>query len=504
MPSNDVSRKPLVLVVLCLAVLVVGLDVTILNVALPTIGAAFSASNTELQWIVDAYLLSFAGGMLPAGRAADRFGRKRLLLIGLGVLGAASAWSALAGSVGALIAARAAMGVGAAIVMPAVLAVVPATFSERERPRAIAVITAAIGLGLPLGPIVGGALLDHFAWGAVFWINVPFVALAGGGAAALLRNGRSPEPPPADLRGAALGAAAVVALVYGIVSSAEHGVFAAGTVGPLAAAVVLGGLFVAHERRLTIPLVDVALFADRRFAWGTAASVVVTFALYGVLFVIPQFLQAALGHDAFSTGLRLVPLMLGLLVGAPTATALDRVLGTNVTVAGGLAVLAAGLLALASVDTASGSAAIAIALAACGVGVGASMAPAMDAVIGALPDGHTGVGAALNNTLRQVGGALAVAALGSLLSAIYADRVEPALAGLSPAAAAAARDSLFAADAVAGGDGARHAVAVSAFVDGMGVVLLVCAAVATAGALLCLWRLPRTQRAAADPAAAAA
>ena len=279
------------LAVLCLAVLVVGLDITVLDVALPTIAASLHASTAELQWIVDAYVLAFAGAMLPAGLLGDRWGRRRVLLAGMAILGAASAWSALAGSVGELIAARAAMGLGAAAIMPLAIAYVPATFEAGERPQAIALITVAVAIGLPLGPIVGGALLSSLAWSSVFWVNVPLIAVALIAGMLLLADSRPAVPRRADVAGTALAAASIVALVFALVHAPERGWLSAPTLGLLAAAGALGAALVAWKRRAPAPLAAPELLANPCFVWGTVAGVAISFALYGVLFVVPQFLQ---------------------------------------------------------------------------------------------------------------------------------------------------------------------------------------------------------------------
>jgi EmrB/QacA subfamily drug resistance transporter len=495
--------------VLCLAVLVVGLDITVLNVALPTIAASLHASTAQLQWIVDSYVLAFAGAMLPAGLLGDRWGRRRMLLAGMALFGAASAWSAFSGSIAELIAARAAMGVGAATIMPLAIAYVPAMFSPADRPRAIGLITVAVAIGLPLGPIVGGALLGSFAWSSVFWINVPLIAVALIAGSLLLRDARPAVPRPADVAGTVLGAASVVALVFAVVHAPERGWLASATLGLLAGAVALGIALVAWERRAAAPLVDPRLLANPRFVWGTVAGVAVSFALYGLLFVVPQFLQSVHGHDALGTGLRLAPLMAGLLLGGGAASRLDRAFGTTTSVTGGLMLLASGLAWLATVSATTAYEAIAAALAVCGAGVGAAMAPAMDAVLAELPDDEASTGAAINNTLRQVGGALGVAVLGSLLAAIYTSELAPSLRGLPSSAAEAARESVVGAVGAAGelgpgGGEALRRAAGEAFTAGMSGVLLACAVLVAFAAIACARFLPaRAARPASTPASLA-
>ncbi|MEZ7005081.1 MFS transporter [Streptomyces sp. AD55] len=479
--------------VLCLAVLVVGLDITILNVALPTISGALGADTGRLQWIVDSYTLAFAGVMLPAGVLGDRYGRKKVLLLGLAAFTVASAWSALSRSAGELIAARTLLGAGAAVVLPLTLAFVADTFEDRERPKAIAVITTAFAGGLPLGPILGGLLIEHFDWGSVFWINVPVVGVAVVAGLLLLRESRSAAPPPVDVVGLVLAIGGVVALVWGFITAPEHGWGSPVTVGLLAGSVVLLAGFFLWEVRTGDRIVDPALFGRPRFTWGTVAAVVVSVALFAVLFVVPQFLQGVSGYNAFDTGLRLVPLMGGLMVTGALAGFVDRWIGTKVTVVAGLVLLAAGLVLLSRVQAGSGYGMLATALALCGLGVGAAMAPAMDAVTAEVGD-ESGAGAAVANTLRQVGGALAVAVLGSMLSTVYASRLADHTPGLPRQTVETASESVMGAGAVADRLGpagqALRTAAGNAFAQAMSGVMVGCAVVVVIGALLCGVYLP--------------
>ena len=403
--------------VTCLSVIVVNLDLTILNVALPDISGALHAGTGDLQWLVDAYSLVFAGVMLPAGMAGDRLGRKRLLLAGLAVFLAASLWCALSVSAGELIAARALMGLGAGIVFPLSMAVVSAAFGDDDRPTAIGILTAGVALALPLGPVLGGLLLQHFSWHSVFWINVPAACLALAAGAVLMPESRNPAAPPLDAPGAMLSPAAVTCLVWGVINGQEHGWTAAPAWGLLAGSAVLLAAFLAREHRSANPVIDPALFRDRRFAWGTAATIAVSVALYAILFVFPQYLQSVLGDGPASAGLRLLPMMGGLLVAGGAAGPVVRAAGTRLTVAVGLAVLAGGLVVLSQVHLATGYAVVAAGLALCGLGTGASIGAAMDAVMAAAGGGEAGIGASVNSALRNAGGAVTVAVAGSVLSA---------------------------------------------------------------------------------------
>jgi EmrB/QacA subfamily drug resistance transporter len=501
------ARRWWMLGVTCLSVIVINLDLTILNIALPAISAALHADTGDLQWLVDAYTLVFAGVMLPAGMLGDRLGRKRLLLAGLAVFLAASLWCALSVSVGELIAARAVMGLGAGIVFPLSLAVVSAAFGDADRPKAIGILTAGIALGLPLGPVLGGVLLQHFSWHSVFWINVPAACVTLAAGAVLMPESRNPAAPPLDVLGALLSPVAVMCLVWGFINGPERGWTAPSTCTLLAGAAVLLAAFAVRERRSANPVLDPALLRDKRFAWGTAASVAVSVALYGILFVTPQYLQSVLGDDPGSAGLRLLPMMGGLLIAGGAADQVVRAAGTRITVAAGLALLAGGLVTLSQIHLATGYAVVAAGLALCGLGTGAAMSAAMNAVMTAAGGDEAGVAASANSALRQVGGAITVAVLGGVLAATYARDLRPALVALPARDAAAARGSISQAAVIAGrlrpGGAALRTAAGTAFLHGMSIVMVVCAAVAVAAILTSLRYLPGRARAGDAPSSQA-
>ncbi|MBG0815015.1 MFS transporter [Planomonospora sp. ID82291] len=467
------SRRWWALAALVLSVLVIGLDATILNVALPTLAVDLGASTGELQWIVDAYLIPFAALLLPAGVLGDRFGRKRLLLTGLAVFGAASLLAATAGGSAALIAARVLLGAGGALIMPLSVSILPSLFPPHERSKAIAAWSAGMALGLPLGPILGGYLLDRFHWGSIFLINLPVVAVALAAAAVLLPESRDERRPRFDLPGALLSVGGLAALVHGVIEAPSAGWTSPAVLVPLAAGVVLLTAFVMVEARSPAPMMDLRLFTDRVFLWGSAGATLVSLAMMGVLFVVPLHLQAVLGHDAFGTGIRVVPMVLGLMAGGLAGERLLGRLSLRVLLPAGLALLAGGLALGALTGASSGYGFIAVWLTVAGAGVGLAMVPAMDGVLAVLPQERVGAGSGTLQALRQVGGVFGVAGLGSLLSAGYAD-------GLPGGAPEAARDSVAA--AVRLGDPALAAAARESFTGGMSDVLLVCAALAAAGA----------------------
>nr|WP_189179555.1 MFS transporter [Microbispora rosea] len=470
---------------LVLSALVIGMDATVLNVALPTLAADLHASTGDLQWIVDAYLIPFAALMLPAGALGDRFGRKRLLLAGLAAFGIASVVATYAGGTGALIAARALMGVGGAMIMPLSTSILPVVFPPAERGRAIAVWTAALALGLPLGPVVGGYLLDRFWWGSVFLVNIPMIVIAMAAVAAFIPESRDPAAPRTDLPGALLSVTGLAALVYGVIEAPVRGWGDARVLAGLGAGAALLAVFVGVEARTRQPMMDLGLFRDRIFVWGAAGATFVNFGMSGVLFVVPQHLQAVLGHDALGAGVRVIPMVAGLMAGGLAGERLTARLGLRVVMPAGLAVLAAGFFLGAATSVSSAYGFVAAWQALLGAGIGLAMVPAMDGVLATLPEERSGSGSATLQTVRQVGGALGVAGLGSLLSAAYASR----LPGGVPEAAA---DSVTAAAALAAraGDAALLSAAREAFVHGMDLVLLVCGAASVLIAVLVAVFLP--------------
>lgn len=474
---------------LVLSVLVIGMDATVLNVALPTLAADLHATTGDLQWIVDAYMVPFAALMLPAGASGDRFGRRRLLLAGLAAFGIASVLATYADGTGTLVAARALMGAGGAVIMPLSTSILPVIFPPAERGRAIAAWTGAMALGLPLGPIVGGYLLDHFWWGSIFLLNIPVVVVAMAATAVFVPESRDPAAPRTDVPGALLSVTGLAALVYGVIEAPARGWGDARVLAGLGAGAVLLTAFVLVEARTRQPMMDLGLFRGRVFVGGAAGAAFVSLGMSGVLFIVPQHLQAVLGQDAFGTGVRVIPMVAGLMLGGLAGERLTARLGLRVVMPAGLVVLAAGFglgaLTTVSGGVSSGYGFVAAWLAVAGAGVGLTMVPAMDGVLATLPESRTGSGSATLQTVRQVGGALGVAGLGSMLSGAYAS-------GLPAGVPEAAADSVTAAVALAArtGDTALLGAAREAFVSGTDLVLLVCAAVSVSAAVLVAVFLP--------------
>ncbi|ARF59710.1 DHA2 family efflux MFS transporter permease subunit [Streptomyces gilvosporeus] len=472
------------------ALLVLGFDTTILNVALPTLAAQLGAGTGRQQWIADAYAVVFAGLMLPAGLLGDRFGRRRMLLCGLGIFLAGSLLGTLADSAPLVIGARAVMGTGAALIMPLAMSVLPSLFGPGERSTAVGAVSAASALGLPLGPLVGGWLLDHFWWGSVFLVNVPLVLIGIAACVFLLPETSDPAAPPVDVRSALLTVTGLGALILGIIEGPARGWRDSLVLTSLAASVVLIAALVLRGRGQARPMLDLRLLRSRGFLWNTVAAALGTLVLSGLMFLLPQYLQAVLGYDAFGTGLRMLPMMGGLLLAAKGSGALAARFGPRPVVTGGLAVLACAAFLGATTDVHDGYGATARWLSLAGVGFGFAMVPAMDAALGALPADRAGNGSGLLMTVRQIGGALGVAVLGSLLAGAYGDRIDTA--GLPPRAADAAGDSVVAAHLVAERLGV-HRLAASAdraYLHGMALALVVCGGAALVAGVLTAVFLP--------------
>jgi len=475
---------------LAFGTLAVGLDTTVLSVALPTLAEDLHASTGDLQWFTSAYLLVLAAALLPAGLLGDRLGRKRMLLGALLLFGVASVACAYAQNAGQLIAARAALGLGAAVVMPLSGAVLTVLFAPAERARAMSIWVTASALGIPLGPLLGGWLLDNFWWGSVFLINVP-VVVAGVLAIALwLPESRGERHGRLDVPGVLLSTAGLVAVTYGIIEAGDRGWTDARSLVTAAAGTVLLAGFVLWQRRAAAPLIDLTLFRSAAFTWGAVLVTVAGFAMLGLLFALPQLFSAVGGQDAFGSGLRLLPVIGGLVLGARVGEKLTSRLGVRTVVAAGLALIAVSSFAGATTGPRTGYGFIAGWITLTGLGLGLTMPPAMNAALGALDPARSGVGNALLQAVRQVGGAVGVAVLGTVLNSAYRDRLD--LAGLPAPAAEAVRDSASAGVAVAGrlADPALLRSVQAAFTHGMDRSLVVAGVVALAGTVLALLFLP--------------
>jgi MFS transporter, DHA2 family, multidrug resistance protein len=475
---------------LALCTLAIGLDSTVLSVALPTLAADLHASTGDLQWFTSAYLLVLAAALLPAGLLGDRIGRKRMLLGALTVFGAASAACAYAAGTGQLIAARSALGLGAAVLMPMSGAVLTVLFDGKDRAKALSVWVTASALGIPLGPLLGGWLLDNFWWGSVFLINVPLVVAGLLAVAFWVPESHGNRTGRVDLLGIVLSTAGLVGITFGIIEAGDRGWGDARSLATVAAGLALLAGFVAWQRRTSAPLVDLALFRNRSFTGGALLATVASFGMLGLLFALPQYFSAVGGHDAFGTGLRLLPVIGGLLVGSRLADRLVGVAGTRIVITLGLTLIATALFAGARTGPATGYGYVAVWVSAAGLGLGLTLPPSMDAALGALTPATSGVGNALLQAMRQVGGAIGVAVLGTVLNGGYRDRVD--VAALPGPVADAVRDSASSGVGVAAGLGDRDLLGSvqAAFTHGMDMSLVVSGVIAVAGAVLALVLLP--------------
>ena len=482
------ARRWKTLAVLSLSLVIIGLDNTILNVALPSLQEHFDASTSTLQWIVDSYLLVFAGLLLTMGTLGDRFGRKRALQSGLLLFGGASLAVLFVGSSNQLIAVRSLMGIGGALIMPATLSIISNVFPREERAKAISIWAACAAVGIGLGPLFGGLLLEWFSWESVFLVNVPVSAVALALGVVLVPNSRDPEPGAFDLVGATLSVATLVTLVYGIIEAPNDGWGSPVLLGCFGAAAVLAVAFIRWELRTPSPMLNLAFFRNPRFSVASGGIGIASFALLGAIFAMTQYLQDAHGYSALQAGAAMVPLALGLVMGAGSSTKLVPRFGTARVVTAGLLGMSV-LLSLTLLWTPHMAYwPLGLWFWGLAVSMGWIMAPSTGSVMGAVPEEKSGVASAMNDVTRQVAGALGTAAIGSLIASLYTTRISDDVASVPEPARTAAKDSIGQANAVAAGlpkDQGASLVdsAATAFTGALGIGFAVAAGVALLGAL---------------------
>jgi MFS transporter, DHA2 family, multidrug resistance protein len=534
LPGAPGNRRWWALAALSLSVLVVGLDLFVLTLALPTLSVSLHASTGDLQWFVDAYSLVLAAALLPAGLFGDRIGRRKLLIWALGLFGLASLACAYSTSTGELIAARAVLGLAAAVILPLSLAVLPVMFTQDERPKAIGIVGGATFLGYPLGPILGGWLLDNYWWGSVFLINVPIVLIALAAVIMLMPESRGQSRFRIDVPGVLVSSAGLALLTYGVIRAGDDGWSDQIAIATMLAGAVVLALFVGWERRVglasrrdaapasgassrgqTQPLVDLTLFRSAGFTWGTTLATMISFALFGLTFAMPQFFLDVRGYNSLGSGLRMLPMIGGLAVGLGIGQRLqsprksrgggpDRPapLGPRPIGAAGFAVMAAGLAVGTATSAASGTGFMAGWFAVTGLGLGLAMPTMLNAALGALTPERSGSGSALLTAMRQVGAAIGVALLGTVLNSVYRGKLT--MTRLPSSAATALRNSV--GDGVAAADKLHSvpllAIVRDAYASGVDTMLWVCAAIAAAAAVLALLFMPRRDSAAGQPATA--
>lgn len=504
-PAARERRRWLILAVMVLCLLVVVLDNTVLNVALPRIQQELGASQSQQEWIVDAYTLVFAALLLPYGVLADRLGRRRVLFAGLAVFGASSFAAAFATSPAMLIGLRAVMALGGAAVLPATLSIITNVFDDKERAQAIAIWAGGTGLAAAIGPLVGGGLLDAgFWWGSVLLINVPIVAVGLAAITLVVPDSRDPHPDRLDITGVLLSIAGLVALVYGIIHAGQTGRWTdPSALGPMAAGAALIAAFVWAEARSSHSALDLSWFRRPAFSVATAAIGVTFFAMFGALLIGMYYLQFDRGYTPLGAGVLMLGNAVGAGAGAPLSGRLAARHGAQAVCAAGLTLIAVTFAFMTTWTHTTPVAAIEVAMIALGVGVAAVIAPATESIMSALPKERAGAGSAVNSTVRQLGGALGVAVLGSVLSTVYRSSIAPALLALPGPLQRAAGESIGATQLVvrdAGGRLPGHGAPIlraasDAFVQAIHITTAVSAAATLLAAAVVLAWLPARRRA---------
>jgi len=478
-------RRWFLLGIMCLSLVMVVMTVAGLNVALPSMQRELHASSTGLQWIVDSYALVFAALLLPAGALGDRFGRKRALLLGLFIFGTGAIIGGLATSSPQIIVGRVITGLGAAFIMPATLSLITTIFPPEERRKAIAVWAGFAGAGGALGPIVSGALLGHFWWGSAFLVNVPLVALVIVAVSVYSPTSRDPEVTPLDPAGAALSLVGLGSLIYGIIEGPDKGWTSPSVLIAFVLAAVGLVAFVAWERRSPHPMLPLVLFRDRRMSVGSGVVTTAFFVMFGLFFLFSMYLQFVRGYSPLSAGLATLPLAVMLVAIAPRSAALAERIGTGPVIAGGFVLISAGFAVLATVSPTSPYLVLVLALVLLGAGMSLTAAPATGSIMSAVPSAKAGVGSAVNDTTREVGGALGIAVLGSVANAVYRSGINLDGLSLPGPVRAAASESIGAATVIAGGIPGGRELAVragAAFTDAFNLASAVAAGLALVAA----------------------
>jgi EmrB/QacA subfamily drug resistance transporter len=501
-----VTRKSAILATVCLAVLTINLDTTIVNVALPSLATELDAGTRELLWIVDGYNLSFAALVLAMGSVSDRFGRRPALVAGLAGFALSSVAAALVDDSGALVALRFVMGTSAALIFPTTLSIISNAFTERrERAAALGLWGAAVGVGVAAGPVAGGWLLEHYRWPSVFWALVPVAVVTIGMALAFVPESRDPAVPPLDRVGLVVSVAMLGLLTFTIIEAPDSGWPSVRTLVGFAVSLLLLLVFIRIERMAPHPMLDVSLFADRRFSAACGAVTVAFFALFGFIFLITQFFQFVRDYSPLGTGLRILPVAVSIAVASVLGGFLAPRIGPKIVVATGLSLLGSSFLWIADVEIASSYPTVIVPqMLLMGTGLGLVTTPATESILQVLPPARAGVGSAVNDATRELGGTLGVAVIGSLFSSLYGDRLVELMHGrLEPAQLAAAEDSVGVGDALG-----RHSAAVASAVDdaflvGLSAGCLVIGVLCVLGALAALAALPGTRTPAAPAPAPA-
>jgi len=502
------ARRWWILTVLCTSLMIVIIGNTALNVAIPTLASDLNASTSELQWMVDAYSLVFAGFLFTGGALGDRFGRKGTLQVGLLIFLGGSVLAALGNASWAVIAGRSVMGFGAAFVMPATLSIITNVFPPQERARAIAVWAGISAAGAALGPIASGFLLKHFSWGSVFYLNVPIVIAALIAGRFILPTSRDPEEGKLDPPGALLSIVGLAALVYAIIEAPDNGWASAATLLTFAFAIVVLAAFLWWEMRSRNPMLNLSLFRDERFSVASGGMLFMFFAMFGIFFLLTQYFQLVLGYDALKAGVAQLPFAATIMILAPRGPRLAARIGLNRTIALGMGLAALGMLLFSFVTAGTPYVLLLAPMITMSAGMALATPSLTGSIMSAVPLGKAGVGSAMNDVTRELGGALGVAVLGSLVASRYDTLISDVISSLSGPARATADASLSGALQVGGGIGGPEGqrivdTAKDAYTSGMNTATLVGAIVATIGAVVVYRKLPATRPVMGAPPAAA-
>jgi EmrB/QacA subfamily drug resistance transporter len=492
--------KLAILLTVCAAVLAINLDTTIVNVALPSISGELDAGTRQLQWVVDGYNLAFAALVLAAGGLSDRYGRRPALIVGLLGFAIASAAGAVATSAGTLVVARVAMGACAALIFPTTLSIISNTFRDRrERAAALGVWGAVVGIGVAAGPVTGGLLLEHFYWGSVFWALVPLALLAAVAAYLVVPESRDPQVARLDRTGLALSVAMLSCLTWTIIEAPGRGWRSPETVGGFAVSVALLAVFVSVERRVASPMLDVSLFRDPRFSAASGAVTVTFFALFGFIFLITQYFQFIRGYGPLSTGARILPVALSIAVASVLGARFAPRIGTKAVVSTGLVAFGSAFLWISTVAVDSPYATVIVPqMILMGLGMGLISTPATESILLVLPPARAGVGSAVNDATRELGGTLGVAVVGSVFASVYAGRLADGMFHSQPSAVLArAQDSVGTAQRVSAGSPRLTAALQDAFLAGLSTSCVVIGVLCLTGAVAAYLTLPG-RRAAVD------
>ena len=442
-PADVFRRRWTILGVLCTSLLIIVIGNTSLNVALPKMSEALGLTNSQQQWVVDAYSLVFAGMLFTAGTLGDRFGRKGFMQAGIALFGAGSAFTTFfAHSAGTVILARAAMGIGGALVMPATLSILVNTFPSNERAKAIAIWSGIAGGGGALGLVLGGWLIEHFWWGSAFAINLPVTVIAFILGAYIVPTSKDHHPQKLDPLGAFLSMAGLGMFVYGLIEAPHWGWGSTKSITVIAAGISVLAAFALWELRTASPMLDVRLFKNSRFSVSSLSMMLTFLTMFGFFFVVSQLFQLVLGYGPFESGLRMLPIMPLMIIAAPVSATLVPRFGARVVVAFGMVLTATGVFILSSLDAGSGYSHVLYGMFPMAIGMGLTMSPMTELIMSSVPREKAGIGSAMNDTTREVGTTLGVAILGSILSSGYSSKIHAAAAGLPAAARNAVEGSL--------------------------------------------------------------